>query len=76
MRIRILRSFCYFAVSLSSSRMRAGASEGRLSFPDRPAMVALKHEHRAGNMILAGALNSSGLDVEAVLRPECRVSSG
>jgi type 1 glutamine amidotransferase len=29
----------------------------------------MKHEHRAGNMILASALNSSGLDVEAVLVP-------
>ena len=28
-----------------------------------------EHEHRAGNMILADALNKSGLDVEAVLVP-------
>ena len=28
-----------------------------------------EHEHRAGNMILADALNESGLDVEAVLVP-------
>ena len=29
----------------------------------------MKHEHRAGNMILADALNRSGLDVEATLVP-------
>ncbi|MDG1896006.1 MAG: ThuA domain-containing protein [Fuerstiella sp.] len=29
----------------------------------------MKHEHRAGNTILADALNNSGLDVEAVLVP-------
>ena len=29
----------------------------------------MKHEHRAGNMILAKALNESGLAVEAVLVP-------
>ena len=34
-----------------------------------PSHGRMKHEHRAGNMILAGALNESGLDVEAVLVP-------
>lgn len=34
-----------------------------------PSHGPMKHEHRAGNMILAGALNESGLDVEAVLVP-------
>ena len=29
----------------------------------------MKHEHRAGNMILADALDRSGLDVETVLVP-------
>jgi type 1 glutamine amidotransferase len=34
-----------------------------------PSHGRMKHEHRAGNMILAEALNKSGLDVEAVLVP-------
>lgn len=34
-----------------------------------PSHGRLKHEHRAGNMILAKALNDSGLDVNAVLVP-------
>ena len=34
-----------------------------------PSHGPMQHEHRAGNMILAEALNQSGLDVEAVLGP-------
>ncbi len=34
-----------------------------------PSHGAMKHEHRAGNMILAESLNRSGLDVEGVLVP-------
>ncbi len=34
-----------------------------------PSHGPMSHEHRAGNMILADALNRSGLDVEAVLVP-------
>ncbi len=34
-----------------------------------PSHGQMHHEHRAGNMILAQALNRSGLDVEAVLVP-------
>ena len=34
-----------------------------------PSHGLMKHEHRAGNMILADALNKSGLDVEGVLVP-------
>ena len=34
-----------------------------------PSHGQMKHEHRAGNMVLADALNKSGLDVEAVLVP-------
>jgi type 1 glutamine amidotransferase len=35
----------------------------------KPSHGRMKHEHRAGNTILAKALNDSGLDVEAVLVP-------
>jgi hypothetical protein len=35
----------------------------------KPSHGRLAHEHRAGNMILAKALNGSGLPVEAVLVP-------
>jgi len=34
-----------------------------------PSHGRMSHEHRAGNMILAKALNDSGLDVNAVLVP-------
>jgi hypothetical protein len=34
-----------------------------------PSHGQMHHEHRAGNMILAQALNRSGLEVEAVLVP-------
>ena len=34
-----------------------------------PSHARMHHEHRAGNMILAKALNESGLDVEAELVP-------
>ena len=35
----------------------------------KPSHGRMKHEHRAGNMILADALDRSGLDVETVLVP-------
>lgn len=35
----------------------------------KPSHGRMKHEHRAGNTLLADALNSSGLNVEAVLVP-------
>ena len=34
-----------------------------------PSHGRMHHEHRAGNMLLAGALNQSGLEVAAVLTP-------
>ena len=34
-----------------------------------PSHARMSHEHRAGNMILARALNDSGLNVNAVLVP-------
>ena len=36
----------------------------------KPSHGRMAHEHRAGNMILAKALNQSGLNVKAVLVPE------
>ncbi|MGB4710397.1 MAG: ThuA domain-containing protein [Fuerstiella sp.] len=36
----------------------------------KPSHGPMKHEHRAGNMILADALNASGLGVEAVVLPD------
>ncbi len=35
----------------------------------KPSHGPMAHEHRAGNSILADALNESGLDVDAVLVP-------
>jgi len=36
----------------------------------KPSHGPMSHEHRAGNMILAKALNESGLNIEAVVLPE------
>ena len=35
----------------------------------KPSHGPMQHEHRAGNMILATALNDSGLEVQAVVVP-------
>ena len=61
-------SFVFFAFSLiGSSYAEEKAKVVFISGP--PSHGRMKHEHRAGNMILAEALNQSGLDVKAVLVP-------
>ena len=63
--------FCvvlFFAVSLLLPA--CGQEQAKVVFlSGSPSHGRLKHEHRAGNIILAEALNESGLDVEAVLVP-------
>ncbi len=47
-----------------------GAEKAKVVFiSGTPSHGAMKHEHRAGNMILSDALNRSGLEVEGVLVP-------
>ena len=51
---------------------RASASDqARIVFlSGKPSHGRMQHEHRAGNLLLADALNNSGLNVEAVVLPE------
>ena len=49
---------------------RAAAEKAKVVFiSGTPSHGRMHHEHRAGNMILAKALNDAGLDVEAELVP-------
>jgi len=69
----ILRSFsililgvCFFAPAVQV----AAQEKAKVVFiSGSPSHGRMQHEHRAGNMILANALNQSGLAVEAVLVP-------
>jgi len=42
----------------------------------KPSHGRMKHEHRAGNILLADALNKSGLNVQAVLVPQAGYPKG
>ena len=63
-----LCSAVFFVVSLLGSSY-AEETAKVVFISGSPSHGPMKHEHRAGNMILADALNRSGLDVEAVLVP-------
>ena len=69
----ILRSFsnlilgvCLFA---SAAQVAAQEKAKVVFISGSPSHGPMQHEHRAGNMILANALNQSGLAVKAVLVP-------
>ncbi|MEM1228024.1 MAG: sulfatase-like hydrolase/transferase [Planctomycetota bacterium] len=52
------------------ARVRKPGKRAKIVFiSGKPSHGPMKHEHRAGNMILADALNRSGLDVETVVVP-------
>ncbi|MCP4785911.1 MAG: ThuA domain-containing protein [Fuerstiella sp.] len=57
------------AVSLLTSG-RAAEKSKIVFISGKPSHGRMKHEHRAGNMILADALNNSKLNVEAVVLPQ------
>lgn len=58
----------FLAVSLSGAA--CAQEKAKIVFiSGSPSHGRMKHEHRAGNLILADALNTSGLGVEAVLVP-------
>lgn len=69
-----------FAIVLLGAYLaRAGMQTGTVVAADKAKIVfisgkpshgRMQHEHRAGNIILAEALNASGLDVEAIVLPE------
>ncbi|MBC8326271.1 MAG: ThuA domain-containing protein [Verrucomicrobia subdivision 3 bacterium] len=54
---------------LSGSQIQAADKAKVVFISGKPSHGRLAHEHRAGNMILAKALNESGLPVEAVMVP-------
>jgi type 1 glutamine amidotransferase len=61
-------SIIVFAVLLAVPSW--GADKAKIVFiSGKPSHGRLAHEHRAGNLILANALNKSGLAVEAVMVP-------
>ncbi len=63
---RISVAFLFVALVVPS----VSAEKAKVVFiSGSPSHGPMAHEHRAGNMILADALNRSGLDVEAVLVP-------
>ena len=72
---RIVTSFLLTslaAVCLSGLSVGADAAEPTkvVFISGEPSHGPMSHEHRAGNMLLAKALNASGLDVNAVVLPE------
>ena len=66
-----MKSLLAFLLSIALLASTAIAAEkAKIVFiSGTPSHGRLHHEHRAGNMILAAALNKSGLDVNAVLVP-------
>ena len=63
---------CLFTWAICSSLAIPAAAEKKAKIvfiSGSPSHGPMAHEHRAGNMILAEALNRSGLDIEAVLVP-------
>ena len=57
------------AVLLPAAATRAEDAKKIVFISGTPSHGRMKHEHRAGNMLLAKALNESGLAVNAVLVP-------
>lgn len=67
MNLRIILVAILFTGSLNGL---AAAEKAKVVFiSGTPSHGRMHHEHRAGNMILANALNDSGLDIEAKLVP-------
>ena len=65
--IRIAPALCVAFLLLSGAAAEENAKVVFLS--GTPSHGRMKHEHRAGNLILADALNKSGLSVQAELVP-------
>ncbi|MEM6689372.1 MAG: ThuA domain-containing protein [Planctomycetota bacterium] len=61
--------FCFF-VTLHGLTPISIADQAKIVFiSGKPSHGLMAHEHRAGNMILADALNRSGLDVQTLVLP-------
>jgi type 1 glutamine amidotransferase len=63
---------CLFVtLTLSFASISNADKKAKIVFiSGKPSHGRMAHEHRAGNMILADALNKSGLNVEALLVPQ------
>jgi len=64
---KMILYFCVLAGFLTSIAIQAADKSKVVFISGKPSHGRLAHEHRAGNMLLAKALNDSGLPVEAVV---------
>jgi len=65
-----LKLFCAAVIAVSFFRSANAEEKAKIVFiSGKPSHGRMAHEHRAGNMILADALNKSGLNVNAVVVP-------
>ena len=64
-----VRLSLFLALGLVAASLQAAEKAKVVFISGKPSHGRLRHEHRAGNMILAETLNRSGLAVEGVLVP-------
>ena len=64
---KLILKLCVLAGLLSGAAVDAADKAKVVFISGKPSHGRLSHEHRAGNMLLAKALNESGLPVEAVV---------
>ena len=64
---KLFLKLCVLAGLLSGAAVDAADKAKVVFISGKPSHGRLSHEHRAGNMLLAKALNESGLPVEAVV---------
>ena len=64
---KLILNLCVLAGLLTGEASEAADKAKVVFISGKPSHGRLAHEHRAGNMLLAKALNESGLPVEAVV---------
>ena len=64
---KLIINLCALAGLLTGAAVEAADKAKVVFISGKPSHGRLAHEHRAGNMLLAKALNESGLLVEAVV---------
>ena len=64
---KLILNLCVLVGLMSEVAMEAADKAKVVFISGKPSHGRLSHEHRAGNMLLAKALNESGLLVEAVV---------
>ncbi len=64
---KLILNLCVLVGLLSCAVVKAVDKAKVVFISGKPSHGRLAHEHRAGNMLLAKALNESGLSVEAVV---------